>query len=47
MSKLHLIFIVLASINLGIAIYTLNLAAVCGWLSALCMGLQILIPQGD
>lgn len=45
MSKLNLIFIILAAINLGIACYTLNFSAICGWFAAVCTGIQLHILE--
>lgn len=48
MSKNFGIFIiVIFAINLGISILTMNIAAICGWLCALCAQVSLFLNYGD
>lgn len=41
MNKWNVTFIILAAINFGVACYTGNFSAICGWLAALFAGIQV------
>lgn len=41
MNKWNVVFIILAAINFGIACYTGNFSAICGWFAALLVGIQL------
>lgn len=41
------IMLVLSAVNLGIAVFTVNFAAICGWLCALIAQLQYTLFEGE
>jgi hypothetical protein len=45
MNKINVTFIILALINFGLACYTANFSAICGWLTALLGGIQLYVLE--